>query len=137
MPVEMAIPFALGPDGSVAMVSDPLRRAVQRVVALVGTRPTEKIMDADFGVPLDSLVFEPDTDVAETELQDMVENALARYEPGITLLDVTPVMGEENTGVVDAKISIELTEDPITGTNQFVNTATIYPGGTVREIIRG
>jgi phage baseplate assembly protein W len=133
----MAIPFALSPDGSVAMVSDPYDRAQQRIQAIVGTRPTERAMDVNFGIPLDSLVFEPDDDVVELELREMVEEALTVYEPGVVIEEVIAEQDQIGDGISSVKVEFSLTEDPISGESLFVNTATIRPGGTVKEIIRG
>lgn len=133
----MAIPFALSPDGSVRMVSDPYDRARQRIKAIVGTRPTERAMDVNFGIPLDALVFEPDDDTVEMELREMVEEALLVYEPGVTIEAVIAEQDEAGDGVSSVKVEFSITEDPVSGESLFVNTATIRPGGTVKEIIRG
>jgi uncharacterized protein len=137
MPVEMAIPFGLNPNCEVIMVFDPYQRAIQRIMALVGTRPSERVMDAKFGVPLDNLVFEEDDDLSEVELQDMVTTAIAKYEPGVIVQNIQPILNDDGDGVLDALVEISLTEDPFTGSTQFVNTATISTGGTVQETIRG
>lgn len=137
MPTELAIPFALSPDGSVAMVADPYRRAAQRIKAIVGTRPTQRSMDVNFGVPLDTLLFEPDDDSNEVEVRQMVETALAIYEPGVEINEVIAEGDEAGDGISSVRVAFSLTEDPITGVSQFVNTATVKPGGTVKEILRG
>lgn len=133
----MKIPFALSPDGSVAMVSEPYARTSQRIKALVGTRPTERTMDANFGLALDSLLFEPDDDTAEMELREMVTEALSAYEPGVVIEAVTAEQDEMGDGVSSVNVEFSLSEDPTAGDSQFVNTATIRPGGTVQEVIRG
>lgn len=137
MPVEMVIPFALDPGGLVAMVEDPYSRASQRVKALVGSRPTERVMDSRFGVPFDRILFEPDDDTIELELRDMVEAALATYEPGVELISIEPEQLSDEDGIASVKVDFRLTEDPINGASLFVNTATINTGGTVKEVLRG
>lgn len=137
MPTEMAIPFALSSDGSVAMVTDLYDRTAQRIKAIVGTRPTQRVMDADFGIPLDNALFDPDEETTELEVREMVETALARYEPGVEIREVVAEGSETGDGVASVRVGFGLTEDPVTGAAQFVNTATVRRGGTVKEVIRG
>lgn len=137
MPVEMAIPFALGPNGSVALVTDPYSRVTQRVKAIVGSRPTERVMDADFGVPLDRLLFDEDDESTEAEMRQLIEKSLRIYEPGVEVFEVTPEMDQAGDGIASVKVDFRLTEDPTTAGAQFVNTAVVLAGGTVKETLRG
>jgi phage baseplate assembly protein W len=139
MPVEMTIPFALTPDGRVSTESDPYRRALQRVIAMVGSMPGERVMDLDFGVNVSSLVFSEDDTLGDIELAEMITTALAVYEPGVRLVSAKPILDVAGDGISSVDLKIELTEDPSTGfdASRWANTATISPGGTVTETIRG
>lgn len=138
MPVEMTIPFALGPDGNVSLAVEDYPRAKQRVQALVTTKPTERVMDTRFGVPLERFLFESDDASIQVELRSTVADVVARYEPGVAIGSVSPVVvSDSDPGTVTAQVLFTLTEDPHSGGGRFANTAVITPAGTVTETLRG
>jgi phage baseplate assembly protein W len=138
-PVAMRIPFELSSDGSIAVETDPDRQIHQRVRALVGTSPGQRVMNVNIGIDLAGLLFEPDDSLVEGELLHSVTTLLAMYEPGVNVLGIRPVIGKSSYGVSSLEVDYNRTESPSTSTRlaQNVNTALINIGGQVSEVIRG
>lgn len=95
-------------------------------------------MRANYGVPLRMMVFEPDDELVQMQLEQMIRDALARYEPGAFLRSATPLESKAGDGLVSVSIDVGRTEAPNSSAmSRSVNTATVYVGGRVREVVRG
>ena len=53
------------------------------------TEPTERIMRENFGCGLRQYLFEPNTVTTRQRIQDSITQAIARWEPRVTVDDVT------------------------------------------------
>lgn len=136
--LQATIPFALGPSGLVATESNPDVQIGQRVAAVVGTLPYERVMLPNFGVPLGDFVFE-EQDIVLANLTRMITNALAIWEPGVVVNLTTPVWNKQGDGIAAVEVDYKRTDSsPVVGRNATtMNTALIGVGGTVQENIRG
>lgn len=127
---QMAIPFALAPDGSVAVVEDPVRALADRVRALTATMPTQRVMRSTFGVPTGSVLFEWDPGVARQQLDSMVRQAVSQWEPSARVLTVTPVLSQDGTQVISAQVDISA-GDPVASAVSAPYRVTVSANGDV------
>jgi hypothetical protein len=134
---QIAIPFALANDGTIAVETFLDRQVRQRIEALAGTEPGERVMLPGYGVPTTSLLFEPDNPQLLSIMEDSVRNSLALYEPGANLVSVTPVTTVEQ-GVVGVEVDFTLNSgNSTTPLAASANTAIVYSTGTVVEEVVG
>jgi phage baseplate assembly protein W len=83
----VGFPPRIGPDGRVAWSSgaDGVREAI-RVILL--TAPGERLMLPAFGAGLRTFLFEPNVPATHQLIQERVVQAIARWEPRVTLTAV-------------------------------------------------
>jgi phage baseplate assembly protein W len=88
-----AVPFRIGADGRVAMLSgtDKVRQNLRVVLA---TRLGERLMQRDFGTRLASLVHDPNDEALAALVTSEAREALLRWEPRL-LVTATRVEREE------------------------------------------
>jgi Bacteriophage baseplate protein W len=94
----------LSPTGGVAMV-DESASVRQAILLLFSTAPGERVMRPDYGVPLQRLVFSPNDDTTAGLAIHYVKQALDRWEPRITVLELDAVRDESDS----ARLTISLT----------------------------
>lgn len=112
MAIQMAIPFRIGPDGAIASVSDPVRSLSERVRALAATLPTQRVMRATFGVPTVEVMFAFDPGLGTAQLEQMVTEAVALWEPSARVLSVAPVMSADGEQILSVNVDISA-GDPV------------------------
>ena len=139
MPTELLHPFALGPGGSVAVTADPDKQISQHVRALISTEPGERVVLSDYGVPTQEMLFAPDDELVAESIATRAGEALGRYEPGVVLQRVIPVVHPEGSGISEIAVDYIRRESASTASSlsKNTNTAVISVGGTVSEVIRG
>jgi phage baseplate assembly protein W len=141
MPLEISVPFRLGPDNKIASESNPDAQIRQHVMSLVNTEPGERVVLGDYGVAISSLVFETDDVKVARDLSTDIEDMLATYEPGVALQGVTPsaTSGEAGDGIASVDVHYMRTDAPSTSSaaSRSQNVAVISSGGKVSEVIRG
>lgn len=130
MSVELSQPFGLTASGSVATTTDPSVQASQHVTSLVSTSPGQRVMNPNYGVPLDILVFGSDNPVVVQTVQRDVTQALAKWEPSIQVRSVTPAAGMDPTQGA-AMVNVDFSVGAAAGSRGAVQTATILVGGDV------
>ncbi|MFE9834042.1 GPW/gp25 family protein [Streptomyces sp. NPDC005551] len=130
MPKQMAIPFALGPDGSIASVTDPIQSLADRVRALTATLPTQRVMRSTFGVATTRVVFDWDATIAQEQLNQMVREAVALWEPSARVLSVKPVLTQDGSQVIAARVDISA-GDPVGSGISPQYTVTVAANGEV------
>ena len=139
MPVEIAFPFAIGPDGGIAFVSDPDMQVRQRVHTLLGTEPGERLMLGDYGITTRSLLFEPGDSLLTETLSTQTTKQMALYEPGVLVRGVKPISNAAGSGITQVALDYVRRESASTAfsISRKTNTAVINVGGKVDEVIRG
>lgn len=130
MAKQMAIPFRLAPDGSVATVEHPVQSLADRVRALTATLPTQRVMRSTFGVASTDVVFAFDPTIAQQQLDDMVRAAVTQWEPAARVLSVKPVLTQDGTQVISARVDISA-GDPVAAGASTQYSITISPNGDV------
>jgi Bacteriophage baseplate protein W len=98
-----SFPVRLTPGGSVRLVSgaEEIEAAIRMILT---TAPGERVMRPDFGCAMWEQVFAPINPNTLGLIEQNVREALARWEPRITLDNVTALAGEDEAVV---KIEIE------------------------------
>lgn len=128
MGVNFKLPFQLTSQGNIATTSDPNEIATDRVNAIVGTYPGERVMQPDYGINLPMYLFTPDV-INDTDLiANDVTTQVSKWEPSITLLDVVPITTNSDFGLAEINIEFSISSDP-TFTPSLV--ATVEVGGNV------
>ncbi|MFC9505396.1 poly-gamma-glutamate hydrolase family protein [Streptomyces sp. NPDC057002] len=127
--VAMRTPFAIDHTGGVASTTEPREQLLDRIHALVGTLPGERVMRATYGVPTSAALFEENADVANDQLQRGVLDAVAQWEPSAVVSAIVATVNSE-VGMVD--INVQVSRSDVPGAEQD-NTRTIgvLVGGTV------
>jgi phage replication-related protein YjqB (UPF0714/DUF867 family)/phage baseplate assembly protein W len=129
--VQLAVPFAMAADGSLAVCQDEGQAVSNRVRALVGTLPGERVMRADYGVPTTEALFAPDPEVAAAEVQLMVRDAVTTWEPTAVVTSVTPVI-DMDLGLVTVDVGVGRADVPQAELPRF-KTVTVAVGGSTTE----
>lgn|GEM_PF-3630023 len=136
LPVAVDLPFRFE-NGQLATNRDVDRQIRQRLIAIIGTNPTERVMLPNLGVGVARFVFEPDPAQVTSDLTTEIKQQAARYEPGATITRVIPYPdAKKGEALLDVEYVRTDTPDS-TRSSRFVHLATIGDGGIINEVIRG
>jgi uncharacterized protein len=84
----LSFPPRVGPDGRLALsVGEDNVRDLIRVILM--TEPGERLMRENFGCGLRQYLFEPNTVTTRQRIQTSIEQAIARWEPRVSVDDVS------------------------------------------------
>jgi phage baseplate assembly protein W len=116
--VGWKFPISVNAKGGLSYSSGPerIRDAIWIVLA---TAPGERIMRETFGAGATDHVFDSNSDTVRAKLAAAVSAALAKWEPRITLVNVSVQQGSEPSQVL---ISVDY---QISSTNELFNL--VYP----------
>lgn len=128
--MQMAIPFSIDASGSVAVVTDPVQSLADRVRALTATLPTQRAMRSNFGVKTTEVQFDWDPNAAQQHLFQMVQQAVALWEPTARVLAVQPVITPDGREIVGVSVDISA-GDPVGSGVSEQYQVTISPNGDV------
>jgi hypothetical protein len=137
-PVAIDQPLRFGPTGGLVTTANVEHQVYQRLVTIIATNPTERIMLPDFGVGVARTVFEPDPAAVTAELSQSINTQAAQYEPGAIITKLTP-HPQATKGMAMLDIGFRRTDTPDAPTREarYVHRGLIGPGGIRREVIRG
>lgn len=131
MSTEMIVPFALAPDGSIAVTTDPNVQTQQHIECLIATSPGERMMLPTYGVPLANTVFAANDDIAVANLTHQITAAMATWEPSVNIVNIG-VVDQPGEPSGSAGIQVDWTSPVIQqSASSGVQTATILVGGSV------
>jgi phage baseplate assembly protein W len=82
----------------------------QSIRIILGTRPGERVMRPTFGCRVYELLFEPRDSTTFSLLRKYVEDALAFWEPRITVLSVNPSLDENDDSTIYVSIDYRIKE---------------------------
>ncbi|MEM5773703.1 MAG: GPW/gp25 family protein [Anaerolineaceae bacterium] len=91
-------------------LSEAERDIEQSIRIILGTRPGERVMRPTFGCRVYELLFEPRDSTTFSMLRKYVEDALAFWEPRITVLSVNPTLDENNDSSIYVEIEYRIKE---------------------------
>ena len=100
-PEPIGWPLLAVPDENGELGYPSLAQSVRELIRVVlATRPGEQLMRPGFGAGLENLLGEPNTVATRSRIHDLVQSALARWEPRISVdaIAVDPIT-EKHSGV--------------------------------------
>lgn len=125
----MRTPFAIDHTGAVAATTDPREQLLDRVHALVGTLPGERVMRATYGVPTSAALFDVNAEAANDQLQRGVLDAVQTWEPSAVVSAIVATVNSE-LGMVNVNVQVSRSDVP--GAEQdTTRTVGVLVGGTV------
>jgi phage baseplate assembly protein W len=118
-PEPIGWPLLAVPDDNGELAYPPLAQSVRELIRIVlSTRPGEQLMRPQFGGGLEDLLGEPNTVATRSRIHDLVEAAMTRWEPRITVdaIAVDPIT-DAQTGVpmgvrIEISYRINRTQQP-------------------------
>jgi uncharacterized protein len=87
---------------------------------ILSTSPGERLMRPDFGAGIKDYVFEANSEMMRTRLEQVISQALVRWEPRIELVSVSAQESPDQESLVLISINYQ-----IRGTNEIYNM--VYP----------
>jgi len=70
------------------------------LIQLILTNPGDRVMLSQFGTPLRKFFYEANTEATRTEIENAITNAIATWEPRITVQSITVTnLSESNEGI--------------------------------------
>lgn len=85
---DVANTLALGSAGFFALTATERESVEQSLKALIFTNPGERHMRPDIGTPLDTLVFDPSTDVFASLLRTHIKSQVQQFEPRVVIDEI-------------------------------------------------
>lgn len=125
----MSTPFGIDHTGAVASTTDPREQLLDRVHALVGTLPGERVMRATYGVPTSAALFAVNADAAYAQLERAVIDAVAAFEPAAV---VSAVVADVDDELGTVHVNVQVARNDVPGAEQdTTRTVGVLVGGAV------
>ena len=85
-----------------------------QIQIILSTRPGEQLMRPNYGGGLENLLAEPNTVATRSRIHDLIEEALARWEPRVTVdaIAVDTVPDDPNAVRVEIAYRLKRTQQP-------------------------
>lgn len=74
---------------------------------LLLTKRGERLMNNDFGAGIETVLFEPITDEFEDKIQDIINEAVEKYLPNVSIEEINVDMSNENKDKNTVNISLK------------------------------
>jgi phage baseplate assembly protein W len=84
-----------------------LEQLKSNIKNLLLTKRGERLMNNDFGAGLETVLFEPITDEFETKVQDIINGAVEKYLPNVSIDEINIDMSDENKDKNTVNISLK------------------------------
>jgi phage replication-related protein YjqB (UPF0714/DUF867 family)/phage baseplate assembly protein W len=127
--VAMRTPFGFDHSGGVSATTDEREQLLDRVHALVGTLPGERVMRATYGVPTSASLFAVNAQVANDQLQRAVMDAVAEFEPSAV---VSAIVADVNESLGAVNVNVQVSRSDVPGAERDnTRTVGVLVGGTV------
>ena len=137
--IELAKSVGLGNNSanSKDIVVDTNIEAIKNSIRnIFNTRPGEKVLNPEFGCSLEKYLFDPVSNLGAQAIGDDISNALATFEPRVTLIKLYVETQPYNTQSVNL-VGNQLTTYVQTKINQNPNVAlNVGPGYSVTLIYK-
>ena len=104
-----SFPVEPSPAGALRWASED-EKVRQSIWLILSTAPGERQMLPEFGCGIHDLVFEPNTVTLRAQLGVQVQEALARWEPRIEVLDVRVETRSEARNHLDIRVDYQIRE---------------------------
>jgi len=103
----ISFPPRVGQDGSIVWSTGELN-VRECICTILRTAPGERVERPTFGCGLDRMLFEPNSIATLRLIQDEVTQAVGRWEPRVSLTDVTATVNATDPRDVELVISYTL-----------------------------
>jgi phage baseplate assembly protein W len=114
-PEPIGWPLLPVPDEDGGMSYPGLAQSVREQIQIIlSTRPGEQLMRPNYGGGLENLLAEPNTIATRSRIHDLIEEALARWEPRITVdaIAVDTIPDDPNAVRVEIAYRLKRTQQP-------------------------
>jgi uncharacterized protein len=103
----LGFPPRVSADGRLAWSEgeDNVRESIRLILL---TEPGERLLREEFGCGLRAFLFEPNTVTTRTHIRERIMNAIKRWEPRVTVDEVTVEPDEEDQRLVGVQIHFRL-----------------------------
>ena len=128
---EMAVPFSIDANGSVATTTNVGQILHQRVLSVLGTQPGERGMRPNYGCDIQRFAFSLGDELVKAEMRASVDNALKKHCPDALLVSL-----EANPPTEDGLFLVVVTYKNASDPRDLTNTAVLQfavqsDGGTI------
>lgn len=117
--VELVLPFGYDSSGGTAVLVDKTQRAVQHLIMLAFTMPTERVMRPGYGVGVQALVFS-NVDINSMQLAaQALQDMYASTEGGAATVQVSAVQSSSDPGTYMFSAAFTIDQSPVVHTAVF------------------
>lgn len=127
---EIDLPFHIDGQGRIAFSENKAEQIANRLLGLIGTLPTERVMRSRYGTNAGSALF-GHTQTLINDISTSIRSAISRWEPTVTVGNIKAEQDLSNTSQVNVLVEFSIKESGVT--RKYV--ATINTGGEVREVL--
>ncbi len=109
---EIQAPFSIDPStGAVGIMSDPVQIAIQHIIAVLFVAPGELVMNPNYGVGIQNLVFENMEDIEFQAVAMQAQNQLQADDGTYYNVAVTAVSSPSNPGTYVFQVAFQVATD--------------------------
>lgn len=107
-----AFPPGIDAQGGLALTSD-YSELEQAIIIILTTSPGQRVMRPSFGCRLHELIFAPNNSQTAAQARRFVEQALARWEPRIRVVEIEtgPDPDNANRLMIHIEYEVKVTHD--------------------------
>lgn len=103
----ISFPLRVGPEGGIVWSSGEAN-VRECICTILRTAPGERVERPRFGAGLDRMLFEPNSLGTLRLIQEEVTQAIARWEPRVSVTDITAAVNPADPRDVDVTITYTL-----------------------------
>ena len=107
-PIGITFPIRDGKSGYFEQSTDSFTAYRMNIINLLRTNQGERRLNPTFGSRLGTLVFEPNDDFLVQKIQNIIQQDVAEWIPGITVTNVS-VEGNQDTNTDNYTLQITVT----------------------------
>ena len=109
--VGITLPIQRGSDGYFAQSFKTFDQVRSNLKNLLHTKKGERILQPEFGSGLHDLLFNPATEKFEEDLENTINDAVAKWLPYVIVEDINIDISKEMTDNNQAKVSLKFKQE--------------------------
>ncbi len=109
--VGITLPIQRGSDGYFAQSFKTFDQVRSNLKNLLLTKRGERILQPEFGSGLHDLLFNPATEKFEEDLENTINDAIAKWLPYVIVEDINIDISKEQTDNNQAKVSLKFKQE--------------------------
>ena len=109
--VGITLPIQRGSDGYFAQSFKTFDQIRSNLKNLLLTKKGERILQPEFGSGLHDLLFNPATEKFEEDLENTINDAVAKWLPYVIVEDINIDISKEQTDNNQAKVSLKFKQE--------------------------